>query len=208
MPSPESPESQFPQGSASGKVVPDEKLESSCSGDLPGECPVGRTGVDFRLVENLRPGIRLLLRRSIPVGQVEETTAAIISRTMDRVRDGEITSSDGLLRSVRQQIAEQQGSLPAKLVSPQHQDLRGASTSTSPLVHALRQLPERDRSALASFYLDGVPAEEVCKQYGISADKFAKMKANLRDAHRSSLRHGPAADHSILPRVRARAAGQ
>jgi len=110
---------------------------------------------ELRAPERLMGYIRTVVRRQV-AGQIEETVNARRSRVDI---DMGIPISDRAANPERKAIEEQNMDLAMRI---------------------LRSLPKRDREVLMRFYLDEQPAEEICRDLGLTDTQFRLVKSRAK----------------------------
>ena len=110
---------------------------------------------ELRAPERLMGYIRTVVRRQV-AGHIEDTVNA---RRMRVDIDVGIPVSDRAPNPERKAIQEQNMDLAMRI---------------------LRSLPERDREVLRRFYLDEQPAEEICRDLGLTETQFRLIKSRAK----------------------------
>jgi len=146
-----------------------------------------------RMNHNLRFGVRFLVARQVGNDEADALTDEILARAVEAVKRHEVVTNEELLAKTRELtragLANRRNAVRS---TPCGDRIPPSAAATTAMLAALRALPQRDRSALKKFYLDGWTVQQVCGAYGLAEAEFSQLRIKMRQAYSAAAQHSPA----------------
>jgi hypothetical protein len=120
----------------------------------------------------------LLLRRKIGASATPDLARSALSEAVIEVRTGRIADPADLtawLRTFAERFA------PERPLSRIGEDAARAGLPVTPLVDALRESEQRERQALARYYLEGHTPERIGRELDFTASEFQELRLRMRN---------------------------
>ena len=119
----------------------------------------------------------LLLRRKIGASATPDLARSALSEAVLEVRTGRIADPADLTAWLRMFAGR---FVPERPLSRIGEDAARAGLPVSPLVDALRASGQRERQALARYYLEGHTPERICRELDFTASEFQELRLRMR----------------------------
>ena len=151
----------------------------------------GTAPIPEQIMSRVLHPIRRLLRQRVAPEEVDSVATAVFESTVLAIRRGHVRSYRDLPKMVRALVERvPESNRPVLTREPSGGEALCYPGVVPALVHVLRGLSEQQKNAIWRFYVDGILANQVCQETGISMREFAMIAEHLRQTHRSLVRRG------------------
>jgi DNA-directed RNA polymerase specialized sigma24 family protein len=157
-------------------TVPPPNTEESYFAFLLERIAGGSRDAEHELYLHFSRGIRYFLARRLGPDRGDQLADGVFARLIDAIRNGEVREPQCLGRYVRSEV-QRTISAEADLPRPERVSERDQLAAG----RILRSLPLLHRDALLRYYHEAQPAEQICRDLGLTRTQFRAIRDQAKN---------------------------